>query len=193
MNENYGMYNQQYRRSYGHSNGGSFRKKLNVKKIVIAVAAILLMVALVAGIVSLFSTKTKTIHPSFSVGALDPADGKYAEATSSIYTKNAFECTGLIVKTANDAHIKYQIFFYDIPTRKDYWREMEGIKSGALPGSYKGKQLEEDHLYGLERLQLSLIRLWNGAPREWLKFLTRIVILLLYVGLFVLLAKSCGG
>lgn len=109
MYENYGK----TRRSYGRSNGGKFRKKVDVKKIVIAVAAILLMVALVAGMISLFSTKTKTIHPSFSVGALDSTDGKYVEVTSSIYTKNAFECAGLIVKVANDAHIKYQIFFYD--------------------------------------------------------------------------------
>lgn len=96
MYENYGK----TRRSYGRSNGGKFRKKVDVKKIVIAVAAILLMVALVAGTISLFSTKTKTIHPSFSVGALDSTDGKYVEVTSSIYTKNAFECTGLIVKVA---------------------------------------------------------------------------------------------
>ncbi len=98
-------------------------------------------------------------------------------------------------------------FSDDIPTRADYNREVDGVKyTGALVGSghgasdaakrhYKAAQLDEeqDYLMGLERFQLSLIRLWNGSPREWLKLLTRIVILLVYFGAIALLVKSCVG
>lgn len=90
-------------------------------------------------------------------------------------------------------------FSDDTPTRADYWREMDGYKDfrnvlGQTGDSDKWTEFEaNDSLSGLERFQLSLNRLWNGSPREWLKLLIRIVILLLYFGLFALLVKSCGG
>lgn len=37
------------------------------------------------------------------------------------------------------------------------------------------------------------MRLWNGSPREWLKLLMRIGILLFMVGLFALLFNCCVG
>ncbi len=91
-------------------------------------------------------------------------------------------------------------FGTDVPTRKDYDRIMEGKLVDVEPGQ-KVKNLgggwvttqvyEDDDLFGLERLQLSIKRLWNGSPREWLKLLMRICILLLMVGLFALLFNCC--
>ena len=89
-------------------------------------------------------------------------------------------------------------FLNDIPTRKDYNREMDGIKytdSLYLRSYYDNEQdwkndimaEEHDHLYGLERFQLSLMRLLNGAPREWLKLLSRILILFGTLGLLRLI------
>lgn len=109
MYGNQGRSNYSSYSSYPHHErrGGSFKKKkkLDFKKIAVALITVLLIVALVAGGISLFSGKTKTIHPSFSIGALDMTEGKYIEATYSIYTKSAFDCTGLTIKVANDANI----------------------------------------------------------------------------------------
>ncbi len=92
--------------------GGSFKRK-NFKKIAIIALTIFLIAALVAGGISLFSTKAKTVLPHYSVGGLDLTDGKYVETTDSIYTTKAFDCIGLTVKVANDADITYRVFFYD--------------------------------------------------------------------------------
>lgn len=84
-------------------------------------------------------------------------------------------------------------FLNDMPTRKDYNYEMDGIKytdSLYTKNTYGYNQEqqwkddieaeEHDHLYGLERLQLSIMRLWNGAPREWIKLIVRVLILILF-------------
>ena len=76
-------------------------------------------------------------------------------------------------------------FLNDIPVGEDYDREMDGMK--YVDHLYTPEQMqfaEEDkkrNLYGLERAQLSIMRLWNGAPREWLKLFTRILIIMLCI------------
>ena len=55
----------------------------------------------------------KTIHPTFEVGGLNDADGKYEETKLSIYTKDAFECKGLDIDLDFDNNIKYQVFYYE--------------------------------------------------------------------------------
>ncbi len=55
----------------------------------------------------------KTIHPTFEVGGLKDADGKFEETKKSIYTKNAFECQGLEIEVDFDNNIKYQVFYYE--------------------------------------------------------------------------------
>lgn len=99
-----------------YKNQGYYRNQsrgYTFKKIAVTLITVLLIAALAAGIVSLFSGKTKTFHPIFSVGGLDLTEGTYVETTDSIYTKNAFDCIGLNVKVANDANITYRVFFYD--------------------------------------------------------------------------------
>lgn len=91
-------------------------------------------------------------------------------------------------------------FLNDIPVRKDYNREMDGIKytSSIIPREHYAteqdyqralKAEEEDHLYGLERIQLSLKRLLNLAPREWLKLFGRILLIIIYISAFIGLAN----
>lgn len=55
----------------------------------------------------------KAIHPTFEVGGLNDADGKFEESKKTIYTKNAFECQGLEIEVDFDNNIKYQVFFYE--------------------------------------------------------------------------------
>ena len=93
-------------------------------------------------------------------------------------------------------------FLNDIPVRKDYNREMDGIKytSSIIPREFYDteeayqraiKAEEEDHLYGLERAQLSFMRLINASPREWLKLVVRTFMFVFYIlaliGIFNLL------
>ena len=87
-------------------------------------------------------------------------------------------------------------FLDDVPDRKDYNRVMDGIvhtESLIKKGPYMSeddykhalKEEEQDHLYGLERMQISIMRLWNASPREWLKLIFRIgLIIFIFATLF---------
>lgn len=89
-------------------------------------------------------------------------------------------------------------FLNDVPTRADYNREMDGIKytdsvihreDYPSDEAYKAalQREEHDHLYGLERIQMSIMRLWNGSPREILKLLWRVLFILGIAGLCALM------
>ncbi len=100
-----------YSKNYGRS---SYRKrKINWKKLITTVLVVILSLALISGMVSLFSKDTKTIYPSFTVGGIDETTGKHLDVKDSIYTKKSFECKGLAVKLDYNAHVTYQAFFYD--------------------------------------------------------------------------------
>ena len=95
-------------------------------------------------------------------------------------------------------------FLTDIPTRKDYNRIMDGIvhtdsmfdrSHFRTEEEYRRaiKQEENDALYGLERMQISINRLWNGSIREWLKLFVHILIpILTVIGLFGLFDMLVG-
>ena len=85
-------------------------------------------------------------------------------------------------------------FLDDVPVGSDYNRVMDGIvhtDSIIDPLDYPNKEAylravrREEHrgLYGLERAQISIMRLWNGSPREWVKLIFRIVLI---AGIFAL-------
>ena len=86
-------------------------------------------------------------------------------------------------------------FLNDIPTKGDYHREMDGVKymdsiiDKRMYGSDAAhkeamKRERHEHLYGLERAQISFMRLWNGSPREWIKLIVRVLIVVLFFSLF---------
>ena len=83
-------------------------------------------------------------------------------------------------------------FLTDVPVRKDYNRIMDGVvhtdsiidrSQYRTEEEYRRaiKNEEHDHLYGLERMQISIARLWNGSLREWIKLFVRILIPNLFV------------
>lgn len=76
-------------------------------------------------------------------------------------------------------------FLDDVPVGADYDREMDGIVYyDYVTDSYQ--TADEDskrNLYGLERVQMSINRLWNGSPREWFKLIYRIALLALIFAL----------
>lgn len=85
-------------------------------------------------------------------------------------------------------------FLDDVPVGSDYNRVMDGIvhtDSIIDPLDYRNRESylravkREEHrgLYGLERAQISIMRLWNGSPREWFKLIFRIALI---AGIFAL-------
>lgn len=90
--------------------------KAKTKNILLIVLSCVLIFGALFGIIALFSNEddstTKKVSPSYSVGGLT-ADGKYLETDESIYTKDAFECDGLIVTPIFESTISYELYFYD--------------------------------------------------------------------------------
>ena len=78
--------------------------------------ATLLVASLTGALISALGKDTKTIHPRFSVGALDE-NGYYVENDQSIYTKKAFEAVGLRVEPDFESNVTYDIYFYDYAER----------------------------------------------------------------------------
>ena len=92
------------------------KTKQTLKTILLSVLGVGAIVGVASGINTLVEkndTELKTIHPTFSIGGLNEADGKYEKSDSTLYTKDAFECQGLEIKLDFDNYIKYQVFFYE--------------------------------------------------------------------------------
>lgn len=74
--------------------------------------------ALIACVIALFvkldrQTATTTIGgEAYSIGTIDET-GEYAEGDTAIYLRNGITTDGLKCELADDAQIKYQLFFYD--------------------------------------------------------------------------------
>ena len=74
--------------------------------------------ALIACVIALFvkldrQTTTTTIGgEAYSIGTIDET-GEYAEGDTAIYLRNGITTDGLKCELADDAQIKYQLFFYD--------------------------------------------------------------------------------
>ena len=92
-------------------------KTKNLFKIIaLAMAGIVAVTAIffvVKAIVNYTKDDLKTISPSFEVGSLG-SDGKYVDDESTLYTKEAFGCSGLQIKPDFDSTVNYQIYYYDI-------------------------------------------------------------------------------
>ena len=82
------------------------------------VVTLLVGLALIAAVVALFvkldrQTSTTTIGgEAYSIGTIDET-GEYAEGDTAIYLRNGITTDGLKCELADDAQIKYQLFFYD--------------------------------------------------------------------------------
>lgn len=73
------------------------------------------------------------VTPSYEIGGLT-AEGKYQETKESIYTKEAFECQGLVVTPQFDSTITYQVFFYDaLGNFVDSSASLEGYYRDEIP------------------------------------------------------------
>lgn len=74
--------------------------------------------ALIACVIALFvkldrQTTTTTIGgEAYSIGTIDET-GEYAEGDTAIYLRNGITTDGLKCEIAEDAKIKYELFFYD--------------------------------------------------------------------------------
>lgn len=81
-------------------------------------ATLIVGLALIACVIALFvkldrQTTTTTIGgEAYSIGTIDET-GEYAEGDTAIYLRNRITTDGLKCELADDAQIKYQLFFYD--------------------------------------------------------------------------------
>lgn len=76
------------------------------------------VIALIICVIALFvkldrQTTTTTIGgEAYSIGTIDET-GEYAEGDTAIYLRNGITTDGLKCEIAEDAKIKYELFFYD--------------------------------------------------------------------------------
>ena len=84
-----------------------------VKWAVVLIVALALFAAVAALFVKLDrQTTTTTIGgEAYSIGTIDET-GEYAEGDTAIYLRNGITTDGLKCELADDAQIKYQLFFY---------------------------------------------------------------------------------
>lgn len=92
-----------------------YKKKMNIRKVLSMILCGVLLVGAVFGAISIgkkITDNSKTITPKFTVGSLD-VNGEYVESKASLYTKDYFECKGLVVNLEFDSNVTYTIFYYD--------------------------------------------------------------------------------
>ena len=88
-------------------------KKRKMKKTLVAVVSVLLLIATVAGLGTLFGSQTKKIGSSaFSVGGLDDK-GEYIEQNYTIFTKELIECQGLEIEPDFMSTSSYRVYLYN--------------------------------------------------------------------------------
>lgn len=93
------------------------RKNRKTGKIVAFILTFVLLCGVIAGFVWWVNAPNTTdkkivITPEYNVGALD-SSGAYAKSDKSIYTRDAFDCSGLEVNVAFDSTLTYKLYFYD--------------------------------------------------------------------------------
>lgn len=118
------------------------KMKRKTKDLISKIVSVALVVATIVGIGALIghfvSNKADDngrveINPSYEVGGLT-SYGKYEETKESIYTKEAFQCQGLLIEPQFDSTITYQVFFYDnLGNFVSSTSSMEGYYTDEIP------------------------------------------------------------
>ena len=90
-----------------------FNRKVSWKRILSAVLVTVLVTSMLGVAISFLSKDTKYISPRFSVGGLSD-NGVHIEDNKSLYTKKAFGCKGLHIEIDFEAHLTYDIYYYDV-------------------------------------------------------------------------------
>lgn len=145
---------------------------------------------------SLNKKKNKSSKIKKRVMSKNKRSGYNIKSTHRFWTKYYIDSNGNYFEKPWWANFWRVGFLDDIPTRADYEREMDG-KVYYEPydeyGRLKERYSTDSHLYGLERLQMSINRLWNGSPREWIKLIFRIVLIITFFAAFITLGRTLFG
>lgn len=118
------------------------RVNRKTKDLIFKIVSVVLVVATLVGIGALIghfvSNKADDngrveIKLDYKVGGLT-SYGKYQETKESIYTKEAFQCQGLLIEPQFDSTITYQVFFYDnLGNFVSSTSSMEGYYTDEIP------------------------------------------------------------
>ena len=91
----------------------NFLRRIRWKEVICFVLLAAIGIGAVVGISSALTNKTKTISSlAFERGAINEETGVYMESKTSIYTKDVFECQGLVIEPDFEATGTYQVFYY---------------------------------------------------------------------------------
>ena len=138
----------------------------------------------------------KTIKKKKTILRTKGSNNYDIKKTHRFWTKYYIDPQGNYVEKPWWANFWRVGFLDDIPTRADYEREMDG-KAYYEPydrfGNVKDRYGVDSHLYGLERFQMSLNRLWNGSPREWIKLTFRVLLIIGFLVAFFAFGRSLFG
>lgn len=98
-----------------------FRKKVDVKQIVVIVLLVAVALGALVGITKLVDGDRTVMGINFVKGGL--TQGLHVESDESIYLKDAIEINNLKIERDFDANIQYKIVFYD--ENKEYVGETD--------------------------------------------------------------------
>ena len=88
------------------------KRKINLKELLSAILALLLVLSVVGGCVAISNIDTKTISSmKFKKGDLN-AQGEFTKSDTAIYTKELFECQGLTISLDFENNIEYRVYYY---------------------------------------------------------------------------------
>lgn len=89
------------------------RRKISLKKILCLILVGIVAVTVIGGVAAFAKKDTETISwTKFSRGGLDE-NGEHVASEQTLYTEEAFGCRGLKVVPEFDAHLTYDVYYYN--------------------------------------------------------------------------------
>ena len=89
------------------------RRKISLKKILCLILVGVVAVTVIGGVAAFAKKDTETISwTEFSRGGLDE-NGEHVASEQTLYTEKAFGCRGLKVVPEFDAHLTYDVYYYN--------------------------------------------------------------------------------
>ena len=89
------------------------RRKISLKKILCLILVGIVAFTVIGGIAAFAKKDTETLSSTiFSRGGLDE-NGEHVASEQTLYTEQAFNCIGLRIVPDFDAHLTYDVYYYD--------------------------------------------------------------------------------
>lgn len=145
--------------------------RLSWRRVISWALAVLLIAGAIAGVAALTEHVTddqKTVHPTFERGSIDAKTGIPMETDGALYTAESFVAKGLQIKLDFDAHLSYQIFWYNAQDQFAYATDV--YKAGGehfAPPNYRARIVLTPNWNEIddEDQEISWYEIWDYANR----------------------------